>query len=209
MDINSQTGEETEAVPPLSRAEQDQVVLAVDGNSLVHRSYHSQAGTGLHGAERRPDLGSAGAAHATGRRGRSLPTGCRRRRLRRSGSELASEKWPQYKANRSDKLPTAWCASSRLPRSVLRDLGVGVIVPAGLEADDVLASAAACRRCSGWYHRDRYVRSRRLRAHRRGHARAAHHQRWRRVFAADHGRATGLAARRPARPIPGLRRVTR
>ena len=50
-DTGCQTGEETEAVAPPSRAEQDRVVLAVDGNSLVHRSYHSHAGTGLHGAD--------------------------------------------------------------------------------------------------------------------------------------------------------------
>ena len=30
------------------------VILAIDGNSLVHRSYHSQARTGLHGADGRP-----------------------------------------------------------------------------------------------------------------------------------------------------------
>jgi DNA polymerase-1 len=30
------------------------VVLAIDGNSLVHRSYHAQARTGLHDADGRP-----------------------------------------------------------------------------------------------------------------------------------------------------------
>ena len=81
--------------------------------------------------------------------------------------------------------------------------------PAGLEADDVLASTAQCRRGIRWHHRDRDVRPGRLRPHRRPHPRAAHHQRWRRVFATDHGRATGLAARRPARPVRRLRRVAR
>jgi 5'-3' exonuclease len=58
------------------------------------------------------------------------------------------ERWPVYKANRLDKLDSLvdqlTCAVE-----VLRDLGVAVVVPAGLEADDVLASTAAHAKAAG------------------------------------------------------------
>ncbi len=58
------------------------------------------------------------------------------------------EQWPTYKAQRTDKLDTLVdqlaCAAS-----TLRELGVAVVVPPGLEADDVLASTAAFARAAG------------------------------------------------------------
>ena len=58
------------------------------------------------------------------------------------------ERWPSYKANRVEKLETL---VEQLARAVdvMRELGVAVVVPAGLEADDVLASAAAFARNGG------------------------------------------------------------
>jgi DNA polymerase-1 len=56
--------------------------------------------------------------------------------------------WPGYKAQRVDKLGTLvdqlGCAVE-----VLRELGLPVVVPAGLEADDVLASTAAHAKAIG------------------------------------------------------------
>jgi len=119
-----------------------QVLLAVDGNSLVHRAYHSQARTGVHSANGRPTWAVRGllsqlvpavervdpAAIVVGFDDPDIS----RRRAR----------WPQYKAHRGDKLDTLvdqlTCAAD-----VLRGLGVAVVVPPGLEADDVLASAAS------------------------------------------------------------------
>jgi len=135
-------------VPPPSPAESARVVLAVDGNSLVHRSYHSHAGTGLHGADGDPIWAVRGLltqlVAAVDRFqpdvvvvGFDDPDVSWRR-----------EKWPQYKANRSDKLPTL-VRQLAVAAEVLRDLGVGVIVPAGLEADDVLASAARAVAAAG------------------------------------------------------------
>jgi DNA polymerase-1 len=112
------------------------VLLAIDGNSLVHRAYHAQARTGHETWAVRGLLAQLVAAVE-----RVDPTaivvgfddpGRSRRR----------EAWPQYKARRSDKLDTLveqlTCAAD-----VLRGLGIAVVVPPGLEADDVLASAAA------------------------------------------------------------------
>jgi 5'-3' exonuclease len=141
LDINCQTGEETEAVPPSSRAAQDRVVLAVDGNSLVHRSYHSQAGTGLHGAGGDPIWAVRGLlTQLVAAVDRFQPDVVV---VGFDDPDLSwrREKWPQYKANRSDKLPTL-VRQLEVAAEVLRNLGVGVIVPAGLEADDVLASTA-------------------------------------------------------------------
>jgi len=117
------------------------VLLAVDGNSLVHRSFHSQAGTGLRAADGRPLWAIRGLLTqlvAAAERlcptaivvGFDDPTASTRR-----------TRWPQYKAGRTEKLPTL---VSQLDGAaeVLRGMGIAVVVPAGLEADDVLASAA-------------------------------------------------------------------
>jgi 5'-3' exonuclease len=119
----------------------DRVVLAVDGNSLVHRSFHAQAHTGqpswavrgllaqlVAAVDRvRPSVVVVGfddATHSTRR-----------------------ERWPTYKAGRPDKLETL---VEQLVQAVetLRALGIAVAIPDGLEADDVLASAAALARRS-------------------------------------------------------------
>ncbi|MGX7677458.1 5'-3' exonuclease [Jatrophihabitans sp. DSM 45814] len=117
------------------------VVLAVDGNSLVHRSFHALAGTGMRSAAGQPIWAVRGLltqlVAAVARVNPSAivvgfddPVASTRR-----------ERWPQYKANRTEKLATL-VDQLELAVVVLRDLGVHVVVPDGLEADDVLASAA-------------------------------------------------------------------
>lgn len=117
------------------------VLLAVDGNSLVHRSFHSQAGTGLRSRDGRPLWAIRGlltqlvaAAEricpATIVVGFDDPAASRRR-----------ERWPQYKAGRTEKLDTL-ISQLTGAADVLRSMGIAVVVPEGLEADDVLASAA-------------------------------------------------------------------
>src|SRR5882757_7012803 len=111
------------------------VILAIDGNSLVHRSYHAQARTGLHGADGRPTWAV---------RGLLMQLVAAVDRIRPDvvvvGFDDPDEShrratWPVYKANRVDKLDSLveqlGCAVD-----VLRELGVAVIVPRGLEADD-------------------------------------------------------------------------
>lgn len=118
------------------------VILAIDGNSLVHRSYHAQARTGLHTAEGRPCWAV---------RGLLMQLVAAVDRIRPSvvvvgfddpDESARRDRWPTYKANRVDKLVSLVeqldCAAE-----VLREIGVAVVVPPGLEADDVLASTAA------------------------------------------------------------------
>ncbi|MGI8680095.1 MAG: 5'-3' exonuclease [Jatrophihabitans sp.] len=118
------------------------VVLAVDGNSLVHRSFHAQAHSGEPSWAVRGLLTQLVAAVERVRPvavvvGFDDPD----RSLRR-------ERWPGYKANRTEKLDTL---VEQLDDAVqaMRELGVAVVVPPGLEADDVLASTAAFARRSG------------------------------------------------------------
>ncbi len=118
------------------------VILALDGNSLVHRSYHAQAQTGHPSWAVRGLLTQLVAAVERIRPaavvvGFDDPDRSERR-----------ERWPEYKAHRGEKLDTL---VEQLTEAVsaLRELGVAVVVPDGLEADDVLASAAAFAPTSG------------------------------------------------------------
>ena len=111
------------------------VVLALDGNSLVHRSFHAQART---------------AQPAWAVRGLLTQLVAAVDRIRPAAvvigfddpdRSLRRERWPEYKAHRGDKLETL---VEQLAQAVdvMRELGVAVLVPDGLEADDVVASAA-------------------------------------------------------------------
>ena len=119
------------------------VILAVDGNSLVHRTYHAAA------ASASVTTGQGEALWAVRGLLGQLVAG-----VERVGADAvivgfddpdASERrvqWPQYKEQRGEK---AQCLVDQLllAGEALRQLGVAVCVPTGLEADDVLASTAA------------------------------------------------------------------
>lgn len=124
-------------------------LLAVDGNSLLHRSFHANARTGFALADGRPAWAVRGLlsqlAAAVDRScadaivvGFDDPDTSHRR-----------QRWPVYKAQRDPKLAgfndQLWVAVE-----MLRRLGVVVCVPPGLEADDVLASTCVYGRTHGW-----------------------------------------------------------
>jgi 5'-3' exonuclease len=117
-------------------------VLAVDGNSLLHRSFHASARSGFRTPDGRPGWAVRGLlsqlVSAVDRTcadavvvGFDDPV-----------SSVRRERWPSYKAHREPK-PTTLCDQLEIVVDVLRELGVVVVVPPGLEADDVLASVAA------------------------------------------------------------------
>jgi 5'-3' exonuclease len=118
------------------------VVLAVDGNSLVHRSFHAQAHTGQLSWAVRGLLTQLVAAVD---RVRPVAVVIGFDDAERS---LRRDTWPGYKANRTQKLDTL---VEQLGAAVdtMRRLGVAVVVPEGLEADDVLASTAAFAKAAG------------------------------------------------------------
>lgn len=115
--------------------------MVVDGNSLVHRSFHALAATGARRDDGAPIWAIRGlvtqlvaAAERVGPTrvvvGFDDPTHNHRR-----------SRWPSYKAQREEKLPTL-VSQLDLAREVLDGLGIHVVTPDGWEADDVLASAA-------------------------------------------------------------------
>lgn len=128
--------------------EHRRVLLAIDGNSLVHRSFHAQAATGLRSATGEPLWAIRGLlTQLVAAVERICPVAVvvgfddPDRSARR-------DRWPSYKAGRSEKLETL---VSQLAGAVevLRAMGIAVHVPDGLEADDVLASAARFGRSVG------------------------------------------------------------
>ena len=117
-------------------------LLAVDGNSVLHRCFHAAARTGFRTADGQAAWAVRGFLSMLGAAvdracadavvvGFDDPEVSRRR-----------ERWPIYKAHRDPK-PATLDEQLETAVHVLRDLGVVVVRPEGLEADDVLASAAA------------------------------------------------------------------
>ncbi|HEY9414954.1 MAG TPA: 5'-3' exonuclease H3TH domain-containing protein, partial [Pseudonocardia sp.] len=119
----------------------DRVVLAVDGNSLVHRAFHSQARTGFRLGEGRPRWAVRGLLSQLVAAVERVGPDAVVIGFDDPGASVRRERWPSYKAQRGDKLPTL-VEQLTDTAEVLRELGVSVVVPPGLEADDVLASVA-------------------------------------------------------------------
>lgn len=124
------------------------VVLAVDGNSLVHRSYHAQARTGMYTVDGRPTWAVRGlltqlVAAVDRVRPAAVVVG-----FDDPVRSLRREELPQYKAHRAEKLDTL-VEQLAHAADVLRSIGIHVVVPDGLEADDVLASTAESARACG------------------------------------------------------------
>jgi 5'-3' exonuclease len=119
------------------------LLLVLDGNSLLHRAFHASDGLlepapalrGLIGylaraaAQLRPDAVLVGfdCPHDSARR----------------------VDHPGYKAHRPPK-PADLTRQLELAPELLRNCGVGTVVPPAYEADDVLASSAAAARALGW-----------------------------------------------------------
>ncbi len=117
-------------------------LLAVDGNSLLHRAFHASARTGFTTPDGRPAWAVRGllsflTAAVDRACADAVVVGFDDR-----ASSVRKTQWPSYKAHRSPK-PDSMEEQLASAVEVLRDLGVVVAVPPGLEADDVLASAAA------------------------------------------------------------------
>lgn len=117
-------------------------LLAVDGNSLLHRAFHASAKSGFRTSDGKPMWAVRGllsqlVAAVDRVSADAVVVGFDDR-----CASLRRERWPSYKAQRSPK-PETLEQQLEAAVDVLRELGVLVVVPPGLEADDVLASAAA------------------------------------------------------------------
>ena len=137
MSIPTVLAVDGKSLPPITPT-----VLAVDGNSLLHRAFHASART----MYRTPDGAQGWAVRGLLSQLVSavdrvcadvVVVGFDDR-----GNSSRKRRWPTYKAQRAPK-PESLERQLDLAVEVLRDLGVVVVVPEGLEADDVLASVAA------------------------------------------------------------------
>jgi len=134
---------------PVIPAEQRPVLLAVDGNSLVHRSFHAHAHTGARSPDGAPVWAVRGflgqlvrAVQRVGARAVVVGFDDHTRNVRK-------ERWPEYKATRIAK-PGELVVQLARTVALLRAAGLHVVVAPGLEADDVVASAARTATTAGW-----------------------------------------------------------
>lgn len=118
------------------------VVLAVDGNAIVHRAFHSQAGTGFRTPDGRPYWAVRGLLSQLVAAVDRVDPDLVVVGFDDPGASDRRARWPQYKAQRGDKLDTL-VDQLAMAADAVAALGACVVVPPGLEADDVLASVAA------------------------------------------------------------------
>jgi 5'-3' exonuclease len=118
------------------------IVLAVDGNSLLHRAYHASARSGFRLADARPAWAVRGLLSQLVAAVDRVCADAVVVGFDDHGNSSRKQRWPSYKAHRQPK-PETLEQQLDLAVEVLCELGVMVVVPPGLEADDVLASVAA------------------------------------------------------------------
>jgi len=116
------------------------LLLAVDGNGLTHRGFHA-----VGGVEAPPGAAVERVVAMLARLAAELrPTACVIG-FDDAGRSLRRERCAHYKSARPPKPAALVELLAELP-AVLRRLGLCVVEPEGLEADDVLGSAAALAR---------------------------------------------------------------
>jgi 5'-3' exonuclease len=125
------------------------LLLAVDGDSLVHRAYHGMAGSDHRDAAGRPVWALRGlvsflASTAARMRPDAILVG-----FDSHVDSVRKADYADYKAHRPDKPAELQAQLDEAPL-LLADCGIGVASATGYEADDVLASAAEVSRRDGW-----------------------------------------------------------
>lgn len=117
------------------------LLLAVDGNALVHRAFHAYGGT-TGGARYGFFALLSVVCDQVTYDGLVIGFDCRERSHRRAV-------YPGYKAQRPDKHEQLAASLDELP-GIASDLGAYVVVAEGWEGDDIVASAAATAEAGGW-----------------------------------------------------------
>jgi DNA polymerase-1 len=117
------------------------VLLAVDGNALVHRAFHAYGGT-TGGARYGFFALLSVVCDQVRYEGLVIGFDCRAHSCRRAT-------YPAYKAQRPDKHEQLEASLDELP-GIAADLGAHVVIADGWEADDVVASAARVAEASDW-----------------------------------------------------------
>lgn len=134
---------------PAAAVPQPGTLLAVDGPSLAHRAWYAYERSGMTAPDGRRIHAVYGfLALLVGVIDRVRPdalvVGFDDR-----ASSVRRDAYPAYKAGRAERDADLHTQMADIV-AVLQALGVRVIVPDGLEADDVLGSAAAAAEATGW-----------------------------------------------------------
>jgi DNA polymerase-1 len=124
-------------------------LLAVDGNSLLHRAYHAGSADHWPDREGRPVGALRGLVGHIARAAAHLRPDAVMVGFDCPDDSARRRDHPEYKAHRPAK-PADLAAQIADAPALLRAAGLCVIVPPAYEADDVLASAAEQARCHGW-----------------------------------------------------------
>lgn len=126
------------------------LLLAVDGNSLLHRAHHAMAQGDLRDPDGAPVWALKGlvsflATAAARLRPDALVIGfdCA------AADSVRRADFEAYKAHRPEKSEDL-CRQLDAAPGFLAESGISVVVPKGYEADDVMASAARSARRHGW-----------------------------------------------------------
>lgn len=142
---SSPAGPRLEVAPPAGPGR----LLVVDGNSLGHRAFHALAGTGMRTPAGEPLWAVFGFVKLLAGVLERVPADAVLVGFDDRGASARRDRYPDYKAGRAEKDPALYGQLDQLPE-LLAELGVATMIPPALEADDVLASAAAAAERAGW-----------------------------------------------------------
>ena len=124
-------------------------LLAVDGNSLLHRAYHAHAGTNMRDSDGNPTWALHGFLRQLASVIEKVGPDAIIVGFDQPGCSLRKDAYPPYKANRGEKAPEL-ATQILLAHQLLADAGMHVVIPDGLEADDILAASAKAATAAGW-----------------------------------------------------------
>jgi 5'-3' exonuclease len=125
------------------------LLLAVDGNSLLHRAHHAMEQSSLRDAAGRPIWALKGLISFIATAAARLTPDALVIGFDSPGDSVRKVDYPDYKAHRVEKHPDLRLQLDDAP-GLLAAAGITVVVPKGYEADDVLATSAALARKHGW-----------------------------------------------------------
>jgi DNA polymerase-1 len=125
------------------------LLLALDGNSLLHRAYHAGSGDGWVDQAGKPIWALRGLVGYIARAAAHLRPDAVLVGFDCPDQSARKLDYPAYKAHRPEK-PADLAEQIAGAPDLLRAAGFAVVVPPAYEADDVLASSAEHARRHGW-----------------------------------------------------------
>jgi 5'-3' exonuclease len=125
------------------------LLLAIDGNSLLHRAHHAMEQSALRDSDGRPIWALKGLISFIATAAARLTPDALVVGFDSPKQSVRKVDYPQYKAHRVEKPIDLRVQLDDAP-ALLTAAGISVVVPTGYEADDVLATSAAVARKHGW-----------------------------------------------------------